>query len=238
MLVKSQFIEIFGDPVTNPMGWDVKRLGECGNLKNGMNYRQQDTGYSVRCLGVGDFRDLYIIEDISSLSEIDLSVAPATDYRLRDGDIVFVRSNGNRELVGRSVEVFPKGEELAFSGFCIRYRNESAELLTVYINHAMHLPALRTALLNDGRGANIQNINQQMLASLEIPLPPLDLQNRFADFVRATDKSKAEMQRGLEKLELLYKSLMQGFFERAIDNRPYGCRDELDVNYCINGECL
>jgi len=130
----------------------------------------------------------------------------------RDGDIVFVRSNGNKELVGRSVEVFPRSEKMTFSGFCIRYRNESPELLTVFLNHALHLPSLRVALLRGGRGANIQNVNQQTLSSLAIPLPPLTLQNRFADFVKQADKSKFELQQGLIKLELLYKSLMQKCF--------------------------
>ena len=212
LLVKARFVEMFGDPVTNPMGWEMKRLGECGSLKNGMNFSQHDTGYIIRCLGVGDFKDFYTIEDISVLSEINLSATPAADYLLRDGDIVFVRSNGNRELVGRSVEVFPKSGELTFSGFCIRYRNESPELSTVYLNHALHLSTLRAALLSDGRGANIQNINQQMLASLAIPLPPLRFQTRFADFVQQTDKSKFEIQQGLERLDVLYKALMQEYF--------------------------
>jgi type I restriction enzyme S subunit len=67
-------------------------------------------------------------------------------------------------------------------------------------------------MLNDGRGANIQNVNQQMLGALEIPFPPLPLQRRFADFIRQTDKSKFEMQQGLKQLELQYSALMQEYF--------------------------
>ena len=191
---------MFGDPVRNPKGWEVKRLGELGILKNGMNYSQNDNGFSVRCLGVGDFGSLYEIHGVATCSEISLSAKPATDYLLRNNDIVFVRSNGNRALVGRSVEVFPGKKELTFSGFCIRYRNEAPNLVTTYLNHALHLPSLRTALLKDGRGANIQNVNQQMLSALRIPLPPLVLQTRFADFVRQVDKSKFIIQRSVDKL--------------------------------------
>jgi type I restriction enzyme S subunit len=183
---------MFGEPTTNPMGWEAKPLGKCGTFKNGMNYTQRDSGYNVRCLGVGDFGDLYRIDSVYGISEISLSVKPAPDYLLRDGDIVFVRSNGNRELVGRSVEIFPGEEELTFSGFCIRYRNESPDLLTLYLNHTLHLPSMKAALLSDGRGANIQNVNQQALSNLLIPLPPLDLQTRFAAFAEAADKSKFE----------------------------------------------
>ena len=63
-----------------------------------------------------------------------------------------------------------------------------------------------------GRGANIQNLNQQILASLDIPIPPLDLQNQFAEFVKQTDKSKLAVQKSLEQLETLKKSLMQKYF--------------------------
>jgi type I restriction enzyme S subunit len=49
---------------------------------------------------------------------------------------------------------------------------------------------MKAALLSDGRGANIQNVNQQALSNLRIPIPPLALQTRFADFARAADKSK------------------------------------------------
>jgi type I restriction enzyme S subunit len=191
---------MFGDPVTNPKGWDIKQLGECGSFKNGMNYSQNDNGFEIKCLGVGDFKDRYKIDNINEISEINLSSEPTQEYLLKNGDIVFVRSNGNKELVGRSVEVFPNNVKLTFSGFCIRYRNSNENLLTVYLNHALHLPSTKGELLNDGRGANIQNVNQQALSLLKIPLPPLKLQTQFAEFVRQVDKSEFALQKTLGKL--------------------------------------
>lgn len=58
----------------------------------------------------------------------------------------------------------------------------------------------------------IPSLTKSDLLKIPIPLPPLKLQTQFADFVRAVDKSKAEMQAGLNKIELLYKSLMQKCF--------------------------
>ena len=63
-----------------------------------------------------------------------------------------------------------------------------------------------------GRGANIQNLNQQILGTLIVPIPPLELQNRFADFVQQVDKSKSVIQKSLDELEILKKSLMQKYF--------------------------
>jgi type I restriction enzyme S subunit len=146
-LVQDTFIEMFGDPVSNPKGLKHVKLGSLGEFKNGMNYSQSDSGYKVKCLGVGDFQSLYEIVDVSSLSEVNLSCSPASSYLLQNGDIVFVRSNGNKSLVGRSVEVFPCTNEVTFSGFCIRFRSNNSNINSRYLNHALHLKSMRSALL-------------------------------------------------------------------------------------------
>ena len=63
-----------------------------------------------------------------------------------------------------------------------------------------------------GRGANIQNLNQQILGTLVIPVPPIELQNQFVDFVRAIDKSKVAVQKALDETQILFDSLMQKYF--------------------------
>ena len=60
-----------------------------------------------------------------------------------------------------------------------------------------------------GRGANIQNLNQQTLASLNIPIPPKAAQKQYVDFVKQTDKSKFELKKAIENTAALIKSLMQ-----------------------------
>ena len=218
LLVKSRFVEMFGDPVTNPMGWEVKRLESLGTLKNGMNFRNSDSGASIKCLGVGDFHDHTRIDGVSNLSEINLNVIPPNDYLLHDGDIVFVRSNGNKALVGRSVVVNLDEEQATFSGFCIRFRLTEDDVIVDYIAQLLRHSSVKFQMFRDVRGANITNLNQKILSALDIPTPPLPLQHRFADFVRATDKSKFVLQRGLDKLEFLYQSLMQKCFAGELFN--------------------
>lgn len=207
--VQIKFVELFGDPVTNPMGWETKALGDLGTLKNGMNYKKCDKGYLIKCLGVGDFGNLYKITGTDSLSEISLSAEPSEEYLLKDGDVVFVRSNGNATLVGRSIEVFPHNHKVTYSGFCIRYRNVSDRLLTVYLNHALHLPSMRRELVNDGKGTNIKNLNQQILSSLKIPLPPMTIQERFSDFVRDMEQEKENLQQLLDSLNKKYRDVLE-----------------------------
>ena len=209
-LVKSRFIELFGDPIVNEKRWDTKPLLEMGSCKNGMNFHYEDAGVEINCLGVGDFKDYSIIRDTSILPTVSLNEMPSADYLLQDDDIVFVRSNGNKALVGRSVAVYPRDVPTTFSGFCIRYRKTDEAVIIPYLLRVLKAESVRQKMA--GRGANIQNLNQQILGTLKIPVPPIELQNQFATFVEQTDKSKLAIQQSLDKLELLKKSLMQEYF--------------------------
>ena len=209
-LVKSRFIEMFGDPILNPYNWKTKPFLETGTCKNGMNFHYDDSGVELNCLGVGDFKDFSIIDDTSVLPMVSLNEMPSTEYLLQDGDIVFVRSNGNKALVGRSVAVYPKDIPTTFSGFCIRYRKFDDTINVPYLLRVLKSSSIRNKMM--GRGANIQNLNQQILSTIVIPIPPIDLQNEFASFVEQTDKLKFEVKEALEKLEILKKSLMQQYF--------------------------
>ena len=188
LLVKSRFVEMFGDPILNDKNWNTKMLPDTGICKNGMNFSSKDTGISINCLGVGDFQDHCIIENLSNLLTVSLSEMPSEDYLLKDGDIIFVRSNGNKELVGRCVTLFPGNLPVTFSGFCIRYRKTIDALNTMFLLYLFKSKTVRQKMA--GRGANIQNLNQQILGQIPIIMPPLELQNKFASFVQQVDKSK------------------------------------------------
>ena len=207
LLIKSRFIEMFGDnPIEN---WNVEKLRNTGNFKNGMNFSYEDNGFEINCLGVGDFKDNSVISETSVLPIIFLNEKPTDEYLLQKEDIVFVRSNGNKDLVGRCVLVYPDTLS-TFSGFCIRYRKTSEKLNSIYLLQYLKMPNTRKRM--SGRGANIQNLNQQILSNLEIPIPPPALQQQFAAFVQQIDKSKSVIKQSLQKSETLYKSLMQRYF--------------------------
>ena len=176
-----------------------------GNCKNGMNFHYNENGCEVKCLGVGDFKDLSIINNIESLQTVSLNEMPSEEYMLRDNDIVFVRSNGNKALVGRSIVIYPGDVPTTFSGFCIRYRKYDDSIIVPYLLHVLKTDSFRNKMV--GRGANIQNLNQQILASLIIPVPPLQLQNQFALFVQEIDKSRLRELLAIKHIKLLLKNL-------------------------------
>ena len=202
-LIQARFVEMFGDPVLNEKGWRRKPLLDMGNCKNGMNFHYDDCGVEINCLGVGDFKDLSIIDNTEQLPTVSLKEMPSEEYLLKDDDVVFVRSNGNKTLVGRSVAVYPGEVATTFSGFCIRYRKYDEEIRIPYLLRVLKTDSIRRKMT--GRGANIQNLNQQILSNLLIPVPPIELQSQFADFVNQVNKSKLVIKNLLQ----IYKHQIQ-----------------------------
>ena len=187
-LIKARFVEMFGDPVKNEKKFLTKQLSQIGKCKNGINFHKSEIGNTVNCLTVKNFENNQVINDTTKLAKIKLSNLPSNDYFLNNGDIVFVRSNGNKSLVGRSVLIFPNNNPTLFSGFCIRFRKDSKRLESVYLLWLLKNESIRMKMR--GRGVNIQNLNQQIINNLSIPVPPIELQKEFASFVQQVDKSK------------------------------------------------
>ena len=198
-LVKARFIEMFGDPIVNEKGWRTKPLLDMGQCKIGMNFHYDDKGIDINCLGVCDFKNFSVIDNTKGLPTVSLNEMPSEEYLLKDDDIVFVRSNGNKALVGRSLVVYPGNVPTTFSGFCIRYRNYDNEIIVPYLLRVLKTDSVRMKMA--GRGANIQNLNQQILGTLVIPVPPIELQQQFADFVKQVDKSRFDIKKSIIELE-------------------------------------
>jgi type I restriction enzyme S subunit len=175
-----------------------------------MIYSTNENGVDILCLNVSDFKDNYKIQDCKTLSSISLNEEPASEYYLQNDDIVFVRSNGNKKLVGRCVALYPNDCKVLFSGFCIRFRKSTDNLNTDFLLHFLKTDLTREQL--KGKGANIQNLNQQILANLHLPVPPLSLQTQFAAFVQQIDKSKSLAKQQIADLQELLDSKMQQYF--------------------------
>lgn len=210
-LAQSLFYEMFGDPVENEKGWEAKKLGEIGEFKNGLNFSKDENGHSIKFLGVSDFQNKKSIAS-DQLDCISLSECVQEDYLLKTGDIVFVRSNGKKELIGRSVKMYIT-EPTTYSGFCIRCRITDEKVDKDYIAILLKTPIIRQFMTNSGRGCNISNLNQKVLNSIPTILPPLPLQRLFAQRIEQIEREKSEVQKSIQDLETLLASRMQYWFE-------------------------
>ncbi len=197
------------------VGWEEKKLGELGELKNGMNFAHNEKGYDMFLLGVGDFGNRFSIDNIEQLSMISLNQKPSNEYLLKNGDIVFVRSNGNKQLVGRSVIVYPNETPITFSGFCIRFRKKTSIVNERFLVSFLKSEGTRRRLF--GNGANISNLNQGMLQELIIPIPSLSEQQRIVSRLDAISAHIRELEEVLQKTIVECDALKQALLRKVFE---------------------
>lgn len=211
-LAQSIFYDMFGDPIENEKGFERHSLGEIAEFKNGLNFKPVEEGNEIRILGVSDFQDLKEIKTTDSLSMKCIMETVDEDYCLKTGDIVIVRSNGSKKLVGRNVLISFEEKDVAYSGFCIRCRLTSKECLPLYLNCVLSAPAIKELMTSGGRGCNIANINQQVLNRLMVSIPPLALQQQFADKISAIEAQKELVKQSIAETQTLLSYTMDKYF--------------------------
>ena len=209
ILVKSRFVEMFGNPILNPKGWEMTTIGEIvTEVKYGTSRPAIDGGKYAYLRMNNLTYDGYL--DLADLKRIDIPDSEIEKCIVRKGDVLFNRTN-SIELVGKTC-VFDKDEDMIIAGYIIRVRLKPV-MLPLIMSYFMNTDALKKKLRSMAKGAvNQANINAQELKAIKIYLPPTDLQQQFADFVAQTDKSKLAVKQILEKAETLKKSLMQEYF--------------------------
>ena len=186
-LVKSRFIEMFGDPKTNPLKWDMVTIGDIAT----------DVRYGTSRPATEDGKYPYLRMnnltyeghlDLTDLKYIDIPDSEIEKCVVRYGDVLFNRTN-SVELVGKTC-VYNLDYDTIIAGYIIRVRIDD-RILPVVLSNYLNSKVLKEQLRSMAKGAvNQANINAQELRSIPIYLPPIDLQREFVAFVEQTDKSK------------------------------------------------
>ncbi len=208
-LVKSRFIEMFGDPKLNPRKWDMVTIGDIATDVRYGTSRPATEGGKYPYLRMNNLTyEGYL--DLTDLKHIDIPDNEVEKCVVRNGDVLFNRTN-SVELVGKTC-VYNLDSDMIIAGYIIRVRIDD-RVLPVILSSYLNSTVMKEQLRSMAKGAvNQANINAQELRSIPIYLPPITLQHEFATFVEQVDKSKFEIQQSLEKLEILKKSLMQQYF--------------------------
>ena len=210
-LVKSRFVELFGDPVVNPKSWETAPLSALIiNANNGMARRGKDADGSI-VLRLVELQNGFI--DYSAPNRICLNDTEKKRYELVDNDFLFARVNGNPDYVGRCAVFKSIGEPVFHNDHIIRVHFDETKIngcfTSVLLNSDYGKRQMREQIKTS---AGQYTISQDGIGAIMAILPPLELQEQFAAFVEQTDKSKLEVQKSLEKLEVLKKALMQKYF--------------------------
>ena len=195
------------------------RLAEVASFRNGVNYTKESRGQEVLVVGVKDFQSKFWAP-LESLDRVTLDGPLHEADRLNEGDIVFVRSNGNPALIGRCLLVGPVGEQTTHSGFTIKMRLMDKSLCPAYVCHFLKSGRIRRQLVDGGNGANIKSLNQGTLSAITVPVPVVSVQHgvieRVSRLVEERDRIDALYQRKLAALDELKQSLLHQAFSGTL----------------------
>lgn len=210
-LVKSRFIEMFGDPIRNTMGWPICELSECiqfltSGSRGWAKYFTDEGEYFITVKNVKNCR--ITLDDVQHI--IPPNNAEAKRTKVHEGDLLIsiTADLGRTGVVTK--EIAEHGGYINQHLTCIRIDQEVARPL--YVAYYMESEAGKCQFQSKNQSAVKAGLNFNAINSLRFMLPPIELQDRFIEFIEQTDKSKLEIQKGLEKLELLKKALMQKYF--------------------------
>ena len=154
------------------MNWQTVPLGTLADFRNGINYTKKNFGKGIKVINVRNFQD-YSYATFSDLDEVNLAKVIKQEDLLKKNDIIFVRSNGNRQLIGRSLFISDIKEQVVHSAFTIKVRFNSNKVIPRFYAYLLRTTLIRETLSAHGNGTNISNLNQQILSNIQVPLPPL-----------------------------------------------------------------
>lgn len=190
------------------------KLGSIAQFKNGLNYKKSMVGKTIRIVGVADFKENKSPE-WDKVQSIVINEDIDDSFLLHKNDLVTVRSNGSRELVGRFMYIDKEPEErTSFSGFSIRVRIVSDEVDSEFLYYLLSSTNVRKRLTTGSNGANIKSLNQDLLSNLEISIPPLLEQKNIINKIGTIESQIASLKAICEeaaarKKAVLYRELIE-----------------------------
>ena len=208
-LAQSIFYDMFGDPVTNEKGWEVKKVGE---LTTEMRYgtsRPACEGGKYNYLRMGNINNEGYL-NLNDLKKIDIPDNEVEKCIVKRGDVLFNRTN-SLELIGKTC-LFDLEEPMVIAGYLIRVRFKET-ILPLYFTRLFNLSEIKKKLRSMAKGAvNQANINAKELASISIPVPPLSLQQSFASKIEAIERQKALVQQSIVETQTMFDYTMDKYF--------------------------
>jgi type I restriction enzyme S subunit len=214
LLMKSQFIEMFGDPVTNPKGWEVEPLGN--HLKVVGGYAFKSTGYKadgIPVLRIGNINTGVLTLNDMVYWDYDKSLER---YILHPNDLVISLTGTVGKDDYANVCILPA----LYPRYYLNQRNAKIDVSGLLNNHYLlylfREKEIKKRLTGISRGIRQANISNSDILNLRVPIPPASLQTDFSSFVQQVETQKSLLQQSLAKLELNYKSLAQECFRGEV----------------------
>ena len=210
-LIKARFVEMFGDPVTNPKGWEMHKLSEKLDVLGGYAFKSDgfDEKRGIPVLRIGNI-NAGVFKPVNMVfwKEDDALCR----YLMYPGDLVMSLTGtvgkddyGNVCILGKD-----------YDKYYLNQRNAKLEIRNgidkYYLSQILRFEKIKKRLTGISRGVRQANISNKDILELKIPIPPLELQRQYADFITQIEKSQKMCKKSLEKSQLLFDSLMKEYF--------------------------
>ena len=211
-LIRARFVEMFGNPDVNEKNWNVYKMEQLCEVGSSKRIYQNDQSLT----GIPFLRISDLVNRMDTGSkDCDLFIPEELFEKFKKQGLVPTRGDillTARGTLGRCY-IIQDDDEFYFQDGMITWLSKFDEKITpLYISYLFEMPEFRKQIDSLQAGSTVVYLSISMTKELNVMVPPLELQNQFAAFVAQTDKSKFEIQKSLEKTQLLFDSLMQEYF--------------------------
>ena len=210
-LIQSVFYEMFGDPGLNSKGWETGRISDIiVKTQYGTSTKANETEgeYAVLRMNNITYSGNW---DFKSLKYVDLDEKDRKKYLVYKGEVLFNRTN-SKELVGKTA-VYKREEPMAYAGYLVKAtpnNRANGQFIASYMNTKY----TKSLLFNMAKNiVGMANINAEEFKNIKVYIPPIEIQNQFAEIVESIEKQKELLNESLVELENNFNSLVQRAFK-------------------------
>lgn len=208
-LAKSQFIEMFGEPIENPYNWDKCSLEALSTkITDGVHAKPQYTESGMPFISVTNMNQGTLdFENCKYVSEEDYRKMIRTTFPEK-GDVLYTKVGAT---YGIPAYVDTDKPFCLYVSVClIKPRHDLIDAR--FLTESLRMPYIKKQADDRIKGIGVPDLHLKEIRSFEIIYPPLNMQKKFTEFVEKIDETKDSIQKSLEQLEILKKALMQKYF--------------------------
>ena len=199
-MVKAQFVEMTGDPRTNPKSWPVKQLPELATYSIGLTYKPENISEDgTIVLRSGNIQNSKI--DLTDVVRVNCPIKES--IYVRKNDILMCSRNGSAALVGKVAQIKDIEEPMTYGAFMTVIRSDYSDYLYLYFQSKDFREQVST-----GKSSTMNQITQNMLDKITLPLPGEDIIKKLSEILHQADKSISELRKSVDAIDKVIKSLI------------------------------
>jgi len=211
-LAKSIFLEMFGDPMKNEKSWEMKKLSEVISIKHGFAFKSEFFANSGKyvLLTPGNFYEEGGYKDRGEKQKYYIGTFP-NEYLLKKGNLLVAMTEQAPGLLGSPI-IIPKSDVFLHNQRLGLLKFDNKNVNTEFMFHLFNFPGVRNIIQSTATGTKVQHTSPTKIESIILGIPPLPLQQKFADIISQIEVQKSNHKVALAKLEELYQTTMQESF--------------------------